>query len=81
MNCIVINARKDEYAAKEVTGTMTVRQLIEYLEQFNPSTPIMVGNDPQGGSFGWYTYGEITRDQIYEYTEEDEEEDEYEEDE
>ena len=72
---IVINARRDEYSAKEVSGTMTVGQLINHLQGFDQNMKIMIGNNKQGHN-EWYTYGEISTDQIFDVVEEDEEPDE-----
>ena len=43
---------------------MTVGELIDALSDFDPETPIMVGNDRR--SYGWYTYGSITMRDIEE---------------
>lgn len=70
---IVINANREGYGRDQIENTMTVGELIEALSDFDPDTPIMIGNDPQ--SYGWwYTYGSITHNDIYEVEDEEEEE-------
>jgi len=73
---IIINANREGYGTDQIRNTMTVGELIDALSDFDPETPIMVGNDRQ--SYGWYTYGSITmRDLDIEETDgEDEEDDE-----
>lgn len=66
MKSIVINARRDAYSAKDIKVTMTVGQLIETLQQYDPKTPVMVGNDYHGGSLLWYTYGELSSQDVHE---------------
>ena len=67
---IVINANREGYGRDQIENTMTVGELIEALSDFDPDTPIMIGNDPQ--SYGWYTYGSITYDDINEVEDEEE---------
>ena len=74
MNAVVIEARREGYAMNQIRKTMTVRDLIEMLEEFDEDSPVYVGNDPQ--SYGFYTYGGITRNEVQEMEEEDEDDDE-----
>ena len=68
---IVINVHREGYGRDQIESTMTVGEMIEALSEFDPDTPIMVGNDPM--RYGWYTYGSISFEDICEV--EDEEED------
>lgn len=68
---IIINANREGYGTDQIDETMTVGELIEALREFDPETPIMVGNDRQ--SYGWYTYGSITMRDIEEKEGDDEE--------
>ena len=71
---IIINAKRDGYGTEQVGRTMTVGELIGELEQYDPDTPIYIGNDPQ--SYGWYTYGSIRESDV---CEEEDDDDDYEE--
>jgi hypothetical protein len=51
---------------------MTVGELIDALSEYDAETPVYIGNDRK--SYGWYTYGGITMQDIEET--EDEEDDE-----
>lgn len=55
---IVIDGRRDGYAPNQLGSTMTVGELIGFLEDYDEETPIMIVND-RG-----YTYGRITYDSI-----------------
>lgn len=74
MNVLFLDGRRTGYTPEQCGKTMTVGDLIDFLEQFNEETPVYIIND------GGYTYGEI-RDDSFEETdyrsedEEDEEED------
>lgn len=64
---IAINTERSGYSPDQCGSTMTVRGLIQALEQFDDDTLVYLKND------GGYTYGAINDSDI--------EEDEYEEDE
>lgn len=68
MNSILmIEGRREAYGPEDLRQkTMTVRELIEYLEQFDDDMKVMLRND------GGYTYGSITS-WSFEETEEEEE--------
>lgn len=55
---VIINANREGYGTDQITNTMTAGELIDALSDFDPETPVMIGNDRQ--SYGWYTYGSIT---------------------
>jgi hypothetical protein len=65
---IMINAKRNGYSPKQTGKTLTVEELIEILEGFDPKEEIYIKND------NGYTYGSITQWDIDElYEEEDEE--------
>lgn len=68
MKALFIEGRRNGYAPDQCGQTMTVGDLIEYLEQFDYDKPVYLKND------NGYTYGSIT-DWSFE-DEEDYEEDE-----
>ena len=72
---IIINANREGYGTDQIRNTMTVGELIDALSDFDPETPIMVGNDRQ--SYGWYTYGSITMRDIEEADGEEDEDGNY----
>ena len=53
---LFIKAEREGYAPNQVRGTMTVEELIGYLEQFGGDTPIYLSHD------NGYTYGGIRWD-------------------
>ena len=63
MSKIIINARRQGYATDQISHTMTVGQLIDFLQEFDEDAEIYLGHDMK--SYGWYTYGGITADDIY----------------
>lgn len=67
---LTIDGRREGYAPDQIRNTMTVGELIAYLDQYDEETPVMINND------NGYTYGSIDYDSFRE-----EEEDEYEEEE
>lgn len=50
---IFLNARRNGYDYDQCGKTMTVRELIEYLEQFDDATEVFLKHD------NGYTYGSI----------------------
>lgn len=64
---VKINARREGYGVDQCRNTMTVKELIEYLEQFNDKSPVYLSHD------NGYTYGSITAFDIKEVDEENEE--------
>ena len=53
-HALFINAERQGYAIDQIRNTMTVGELISYLEQFEEDTPVYLKHD-RG-----YTYGAIT---------------------
>ena len=50
---LYINAEREGYAIDQIHNTMTVGDLISYLEQFDEDTPVYLKHD------NGYTYGGI----------------------
>lgn len=69
MNALAIEARREGYSINQIRRTMTVEELIDYLEQYDPETPVYFSND-RG-----YTYGGLTYDCFSEVEDEDDEDD------
>lgn len=53
MECITIETSREGYSIDQLGYTMNVRDMIDYLEQFDDDTKIYLSND------GGYTYGTI----------------------
>lgn len=53
---VYIEGRCNGYAPEQCGQTMTVREMIDFLEQFDEDAPVYLRND------GGYTYGSITED-------------------
>ena len=70
---VIMNTRRNGYAPNQCGRTMTVGELIELLEQFDPEEQVFTAHDNR------YTYGNI-REMDIEFIE-DEEDEELEEDE
>lgn len=65
---IYLNAQREGYAIDQIRETMTARELIDYLSQFDEEAPVYLSHD------GGYTYGGITQNSFSEeWVEEDEE--------
>lgn len=60
MTELILNTRRDGYGTNQIGRTMTVGDLIEFLQDFDPETPIYTGHD------NCYTYGPITEWQFEE---------------
>jgi hypothetical protein len=54
MNALYIEGRRNGYNPKQCGRTMTVGELIGFLQEFDEDTPIYIKND------NGYTYGNIT---------------------
>lgn len=59
MEELFINGKKSGYGTDQCGKTLTVGELIEILQEYNEDTPIFLRND------NGYTYGSITRNDIY----------------
>lgn len=72
MTVLMIDGRRNDYSANNlVNKTMTVGELVSYLDGFDSDMPVLLSND------NGFTYGKITDDGIWEEeVEEDEEEEE-----
>lgn len=68
MDVLYLEGRRNGYAIDQCGRTMTVGELIAFLEQFDEDTKVYLRND------NGYTYGNITESSFEEdYAEEDEE--------
>lgn len=67
---ITINGKRNGYSPDQIGRTLTVRELIEILEGYDPEEKICIKND------NGYTYGSIGYEDIDEEWEESEEEEE-----
>ena len=65
---LTIDGRREGYAPEQIGRTMTVGELISYLENYDEDTPVMINNDDG------YTYGSITDSSFREEEMEDDEE-------
>lgn len=64
---VFIEGRRDGYSPEQCGRTMTVGELIGFLEQFDEDAEVFINND------NGYTYGSITEYSFEEREEEDEE--------
>ena len=62
---VIISAERTGYSPEQVTHTMTVGELISYLERFNEESKVYLSHD------NGYTYGGIHRDSFDEREVED----------
>ena len=53
MEKILIHASREAYGLEDIRRTMTVADLISYLEDFDEDTPVYISND------NGYTYGPV----------------------
>lgn len=60
MKPVFIEGTRTGYGIDQCKNSITVGELIEILQEYDSSQPVYLCND------GGYTYGEITRDTIYE---------------
>lgn len=73
---LIINASRDGYSTSDIRSTITINDLIDYLEylkncEADGDTPVYLSFD------GGYTYGAVrTREMEVEYEQEEEEEEE-----
>ena len=72
---LTIEGRRDGYTPSQIDRTMTVGELIAYLENYGYNTPVILTND------NGYTFGSITEDSFQDDIFDDEDEDEEDEDE
>lgn len=55
---ILIEGVRTGYSPEQVGSTMTVGELIEYLQEYDEDTPVMLCND-NGYTYGGITWGSI----------------------
>ena len=67
MKKLFIEGRRECYGTDQIRHTMTVGELIEYLQDFDEDTKVYLSNDKG------YTYGSITYDSFRDDEEGDEE--------
>ena len=65
---LIINTKREGYGVDQIQKTMTVAELISFLESYEEETPIYLSFD------NGYTYGGITEYQISEDEQEDDDE-------
>ena len=65
---LIMNTTRSGYSPSQCYSTMTVGELIEFLQQYAPETKIYTGHDNR------YTYGEIRESRFEEYYEDEEDE-------
>jgi len=67
-NYMVIDTHVDEYSKEECTVTLTVGELIRHLQGFDTDMKIVIGNNIQSDRYNghdwWWTYGNITVNDI-----------------
>ncbi len=66
MRNLIINANRNGYAPDQCGRTMTVAELIAYLEHFDDDRPVYLSHD------SGYTYGNITERDFEDMDEDDE---------
>lgn len=59
MTELFINGKKNGYRTDQCGKTLTVGELIEILQEYDEDSPVYLRND------NGYTYGSITRNDIY----------------
>lgn len=69
---LIIEAKKEGYTPSQVRRTMTVRELISYLEQFDENTPVYLSHD-SGYTFGGINARDFREEEIEVEDEEPEE--------
>jgi hypothetical protein len=66
MTKLIIAAEREGYSTDQIRRTMTVGELIAFLEQFDEDEPVYLSHD------GGYTYGGITENRFEEIEDEEE---------
>lgn len=59
---LFIEAERSGYSPDQCISTMTVEELISYLEQFDGETPVYISND-KGYTFGSINYDSFRDDE------------------
>ena len=68
MTKLILNTFREGYGTDQIRRTMTVGELIEFLQDFDPDMPVYTGHD------NCYTYGPFREDLFEEVEDEEEEE-------
>ena len=63
---LILNAEREGYAIAQIRSTMTVAELMAFLEELDEDTPVYLSHD------NGYTYGGIRADSFGIYEKEDE---------
>lgn len=66
MKNILINTNSNGYSTEQCGSTLTVKELIQILEDLDEDSPVYFSNN------GGYTYGKIRYEDIFESEQEDE---------
>ena len=61
-HALFINAERQGYAIDQIRNTMTVGELISYLEQFEEDTPVILSHD-NGYTFGGINFGDFREEE------------------
>ena len=72
---LIIEAQRQGYATSQIKSTMTVGELIAELEQYDENLPVYLGHDRQ--SYGFYTYGGIATQDIFQMSDDEDDEEDY----
>lgn len=64
---LIYETFREGYGLDQIRRTMTAGELIEFLQDFNPDTPVYLSFD------NGYTYGGITEDRFRDWEEDEEE--------
>ena len=78
MNVLTIEAHRDGYSVDQVYETITVGDLIYFLEDYPDDTPVYISND-RGYTYGGISENDLSLKYVEEEDEEDEDEDSFEE--
>lgn len=66
MKELILNTSRDGYGTDQIRRTMTVGELIDFLQDIDPDTPVYTGHD------SCYTYGPVL-EHMFEEREKEEE--------
>ncbi|MBQ6214002.1 MAG: hypothetical protein IJJ67_01090 [Oscillospiraceae bacterium] len=64
---LILNAEREAYAIAQIRSTMTVGELMAFLDEFDEDTPVYLSHD------NGYTYGGVRADSFGIYEKEEEE--------
>lgn len=66
---LIISQERSGYSPDQAGRSLTVGELIEFLEEYDEDTQVYIGNDRT--DYGWYTYGRIRESEIEEFDDDD----------